>query len=126
MAITTNAAVVVKTPLEGDEFFTSVFTADVSGAEDVIAAVAGKSHYIRKIQVFTQSVTDLTVTFGSAQGADVTTIALGPLPMPDAGGMVTIDFGPDHALKIVNGTSFSVDTSLTAPISILVWAKTAD
>ena len=126
MAITANVAVVVKMPLEGDEFFTSAYSADASGAEDVIAAVTGKSHYVRKIQIHTQSVTDLTVTLGSGQGTGVTVIALGPLPMPDAGGVTTIDFGADHALKIVAGATFAVDTSAAAPISILVWAKTAD
>ena len=125
MAITANVAVFAKTPLEGDEWFVSAYSADFSGAEDLRAAETGKSHYIRKIQVFAQSVTDLTITFGSAQGTGVTTIYLGPLSVPDAGGIFTIDFGPDHALKIAEATTFAVDMSAASPTAILVWGKTA-
>jgi len=125
MAITANAAVYARPPVEGDEWFVSAYSADFSGAEDLKAAVTGKCHYIRKIQVFAQSVTDLTITFGSAQGTAVTTIYLGPISLPDAGGTITIDFGPDHALKIATGTAFSVDMSAASPTSILVWGTTA-
>jgi hypothetical protein len=126
MAITANAIVVVRPPVEGDEVVRSVYSADLSGAEDVVAAVAGKFLYIRKIQVFTQADANATITFGSAQTTGVTTIYLGPLSLRDAGGNFTIDFGPDHAMKIARSTSFSVDTSLATPTAIVVWYKVAD
>lgn len=126
MAITDNSLVYVRPPVEGDEWCVSMYSADLSGAEDLKAAVTGKCHYIRKVQIFTQSVTDVTITLGSAQTTGVTTIYLGPIPMPDAGGSTVIDFGPDHAMKIAVGTSFAVDTSATCPAAIIVWGKTAD
>ena len=126
MTITANSVVLARPPVEGDEWLVSAYSADFSGAEDLKAAVTGKSHYIRKIQVFAQSVTDLTITFGSAQGTGVTTIYLGPLSLPDAGGSFVIDFGPDHAIKIAVGTTFSVDMRAASPTGILVWGKTAD
>ena len=51
MAITTNAAVIKKTPLEGDQWLVSTYSADLAGGEDLVAAVAGKSLYISKVQV---------------------------------------------------------------------------
>lgn len=125
MAITTNSITVVRPPAEGDEWCISLYSADFSGGEDLLAATSGKCHYVRKIQLFTQSVTDVTVTIGSAQGTDVTTAYLGPIPMPDAGGSTVIDFGPDHAMKIASGTALSIDTSAACPAAVLVWGKTA-
>jgi hypothetical protein len=127
MAITTNSsASVIRPPVEGDWKFVSVYSADLSDAEDIIAATTGKKHYIRKIQVFAQSVADVTITFGAAQTSSVTTIYLGPLSLADAGGSILIDFGPDHALQVAVGTAFSVDMSAACPTAILVWYKTAD
>lgn len=125
MAITTNAIVVVRPPVEGDWVVASLYSADLTGAEDLVAAVAGKCIYVRKIQVFSQSVTDVTFDIGSAQGTGVTTIYLGPIPMPDAGGNVVIDFGPDHCMKIAVSTSLAIDQSGACPTSVLVWYKVA-
>lgn len=125
MAITANAIVVVKTPFEGDEVVASLYSADLSGAEDLVAAVTAKCIYVRKVQIFSQSVTDVTFDLGSAQGTGVTTIYIGPMPMPDAGGSCVIDFGPDHSMKIASATAFSIDTSAACPASVLVWYKIA-
>ncbi len=126
MAITTNVIVPVKVPLEGDWVVASLYSADLSGAEDLVAAVTGKSIYVQKVQIFAQSVTDITVTLGSAQSTGVTTIYLGPIPLPDAGGSALIDFGPDHAMKIAVSTTFAIDASASCPITVLVWYKYAD
>ena len=126
MAITTNVIVPVKVPLEGDWVVASLYSADFSGAEDLVAASSGKCIYVQKVQIFAQSVTDITVTLGSAQSTGVTTIYLGPIPLPDAGGSALIDFGPDHAMKIALSTAFSIDASASCPITVLVWYKYAD
>ena len=125
MAITANAIVVVKTPLEGDEVVASLYSADLSGAEDLVAAVTGKCIYVRKVQIFAQSVADITFDLGSAQGTGVTTIYIGPLPLSDYGSGAEIDFGPDHSMKIASATSFAIDTSGACPATILVWYKIA-
>ncbi len=125
MAITDNSISVVRPPLEGDEWCVSLYSADLSGGEDLKAAVTGKCHYVRKIQILTQSVTDVTVTIGGGQDTGVTTTYLGPIPMPDAGGSTIIEFGPDHAMKIAAATALSIDTSAACPTAVLVWGKTA-
>ena len=94
MAITTNAIVPTQPPVEGGWIVASLYSADLTGAEDLVAAVTGKCIYVQKVQIFSQSVTDATVTLGSAQGTGVTTVYLGPIPLPDAGGSILIDFGP--------------------------------
>lgn len=126
MAITTNSISVVKAPMEGDWKVASLYSADLSGGEDLVAAVTGKCIYVRRVQVFAQSVTDVMFDLGAAQDTGVTTIYTGPLPMPDAGGSAVIDFGPDHAMKVASATAFSIDTSAACPASILVWYKIAD
>lgn len=127
MAITANTVTFARPPVEGDVKFVSTYSADLSGCESLIAAVTAKAHYIIKIQAFCQSVTDVTITFGAGETTNaVTTILLGPIPMPDAGGSMTIDFGPDHALRVTTGTAFTVDMSATCPTAVLVWYKTAD
>jgi hypothetical protein len=126
MAITVNSAAVVRDRLEGDWWFVSVYSADLSGCEELKAAVTGKSHYIRKIQILAQSVTDITFTIGAGETSDaVTTAYLGPIPLPDAGGGAIFDFGPDHVLKIAVSSALTIDASAACPTMVLVWGKTA-
>jgi len=125
MAFTANAIVVTKTPLEGDWVWASLYIADLSGAEDAIAATSGKCIYIEKIYLHGGSETDFTVTLGAAQGTGVTTIYLGPIPLADAGGSTVIDFGPDHCMKVTSGTAFSADASGSGLVSMLIKYKIA-
>ena len=125
MAITNNTFNVVNPPIEGNNWAVSVYSANASGGEDIKAAESGKSHYVRKLIIATQSVSDLTVDIGSGQDTGITTIHLGPIPMPDAGGSITIDFGDDKMLKCTAGASLAVDTSAECPIWIYAEGKTA-
>jgi hypothetical protein len=125
MAITANAIVVVKTPLEGDWVWASLYSADLSGGEDLVAAVTGKCIYVQQVLVAGASVTDLTVTLGAAQDTGVTTIYLGPIPLSDQGSYIPIDFGPDHCMKVASATAFSVDASGAGVVSVLVKYKIA-
>jgi hypothetical protein len=123
MAITTNTFNLVKPPVHGKDFAVSVYSGDASGAEDILAAEAGKTHYVNKLIISTQSVTDVTVDIGSGQGTGVTTIHLGPIPMPDGGGNITIDFG-DKYMACTAGLALAVDTSAACPIWILAIGRT--
>jgi hypothetical protein len=125
MAFTDNAIVITPTPTEGDWKWASLYIADLSGAEDAIAAVSGKCIYIQKILTCGGSVTDLTVTYGAAQGTGVTTIYIGPIAFPDAGGVVDIDFGPDQCMKVAAGTAFSADASGAGIVTVLIKYKIA-
>ena len=125
MAFTANSISVVPTPTEGGWVWASIYIANLSDAEDAVAAVTGKCIYVQKIQIFSQSVTDITFDIGAAQGTGVTTIYIGPVPMPDAGGSVTIDFGPDHCMKVASATALSMDASASCPVSLLIKYKIA-
>lgn len=123
MAITDNAIEVVSIPPMDAEWCYSLYSADLSGGEDLVAAVTGKCHYVKKIQIFAQSVTDITVTIGGGQSTDVTTKYLGPIPLPDAGGECVIDFG-QKGMKLAVSTALSIDTSASCPMAVIVWGKT--
>jgi len=126
MGFTANAMTITKTPIEGDWKWASLYIADLSGAEDCITAVSDKCIYIQRILTCGGSVTDLTVTYGAAQGTGVTTIYIGPIAFPDAGGTVDINFGPDECMKVASGTAFSADASGAGIVTILIKYKIAD
>jgi hypothetical protein len=107
-------------PVEGNEWQISCYSADASGGEDLKAAETGKCHYLRKIKIYAQSVTDITVTIGAGQGTDVTTTYLGPIPLSDTGGFFELDLGK-NSLKVASATALSIDTSAACPI--FVWAE---
>lgn len=126
MAFTANSIVVVRTPMEGEWQWRSLYIADLSGAEDCIAAVTGKSIYVQKIWLSGASVADFTVTIGAAQDTGVTTIYIGPIVMSDQGGGVPpIDFGPDHCMKVAVGTALSADSSAAGIVTMLIKYKIA-
>jgi len=117
-AMTSNSIVIQNMPLGGSPFYYSLYNADVSGCEDLIAASSGKCHYIRKIILYAQSVTDVTFTIGSAEtdGA-VTTIYLGPIPLSDTGSSFEIDFG-SKAMVCASGTALTIDSSAACPVFV--------
>jgi hypothetical protein len=78
MAITDNTSFeLVVDPVCGNDWAKSLYSLDVSGGEDLVAAEVGKCHYVRRIKIYTQSVTDITVTIGAGQDTGITTIYLG-------------------------------------------------
>ena len=125
MAITANAIEVVNDPVGGASWAVSAYSADVTGGEVLKAAEVGYSHYISKILVHAQSVTDITVTIGGGPVASstVTTIYLGPIPLSDTGGIFLINFGK-RFMKVGNDVSLAIDTSATCPIFVYVEGKT--
>lgn len=127
MAITANAIVLKKKPLESDLKVASLYSADLTGGEDLVAAVTGKYIYVEKIQIITGSVSDGTFDIGAGQSTGVTTIYLGPINVADAGGNIVIDFGPDHAMQIAVSTALSIDQSggSANPTVVLVWYRIA-
>jgi hypothetical protein len=123
-AMTSNSIVIVETPTDGSPFNLSLYNADVSGTEDLIAASTGHIHYINKIVLYAQSVTDVTFTIGSDENSGaVKTIYLGPIPLPDAGGKFEIDFG-DNSMKCAVSTALTIDSSATCPVFVYLEGKT--
>ena len=124
-AMTSNSIVITKMPSDGAPFNLSLYNADVSGCEDLIALSAGKCHYVKKIKLYAQSVTDVTFTIGSAETGPgtVSTIYLGPIPLSDTGSNFEIDFG-ENAMKCAVGTALTIDSSAACPVFVWLEGKT--
>ena len=107
----------------GADFVYNYSVADAQGAEDIIAAVAGATHYIRKVSIVCTS--DATVTIGSGQtGTAVTTALIGPTPFDAAGtGQVLFDFGR-LGIKCTEGEAVTIDASAAGVISVIIEGRT--
>ena len=90
MGITTNAIVIVNKPV-GSPWAASLYTADLTGGEDLVAAVVGKNLYVTKLTIVAAAA--CTITIGAGQGTGVTLIYLGPIPFPATGGNNFTGFG---------------------------------
>lgn len=119
MAAMTDNAIVIATPPSGaTEWTISQYNADVSGGEDLKAGETGKYHYVKRLIIYAQSVTDVTFTIGAGQDTGITTVYLGPIPLSDTGSPFKIDFGPNRAMKIASATALSIDSSATCPVFV--------
>ena len=110
MAITTNTFTVVALPTAYKEWNKSLYSADLSGCEDIMAAEAGYSHYLTYLKI--RSATALTITVGSGEttGA-VTTIHLGPIPFDAASGIEIFTLPRGIGMKCTEGLALTVDAS---------------
>ncbi len=61
MAITANAMPVGQPPVNAVPFIASMYSADVSGGEDLKAAVALKSIYVKKLQIICDTTVDVDI-----------------------------------------------------------------
>ena len=96
-------------------FDISKYSADFSGGEDLLAGVAGKYIYVKKLKI--QCASAITIDIGAGQGTGVTTIYLGPIPFSASGPAFEIDFG-DRAMKIAVGTAFAIDASGAGAVAV--------
>ena len=118
-AMTENTLTIVTIPQGATLWTKSLYNADVSGCEDLVAASAGESHYVSRIIICSQSVADITFTIGSGETTSaVTTPHLGPIPMSDYGSSVEISFGPNRAMKCTVSLALTIDASVA---SCQVW-----
>ena len=122
-AFTSNTYNVDKLPMEGNLWFKSLYNADISGAEEIIAAAAGKSHYITKIVI--RTATALTVTIGSGEtDSGVKTAHLGPIPFDAASGVHIQTYPEGYGLKCTAGAAVVADASASGAIWMEVYGKT--
>lgn len=117
MAMTDYEITIVTPPIEGDWISSSQYCADIDDAFDLVTAVAGKTIYVRRIQVSCG-----TVSAWFTFGADVSANALvhtyvGPIYFGIASGLYIVDYG-DKALKLPLSHSFAVDGANAAPVWI--------
>lgn len=122
--MTDNAIEIVTAPIEGDWLCSSQYNADVTGCEDLLAAVTGKNHYIRLIRATSTSAT-ATLSFGADQNVGGTGLAhtyIGPVT---AYVQFIFDLNDDNrAIKLPVGHTFSVDGVTAAAVWIYFEYKT--
>ncbi len=124
MAIANLTINVTTPPISSDWFGKSMTSADVTGTEELLAAVAGKSHYIRRV-VISCGTASATISLGSGEttGA-LTSTQIGPITFSaSTAHPFVLDFG-EKAMKIAAGISFNIDGVTAAPVWIYFEHKT--
>jgi len=120
MAITTNSFTVQSLPSGGGEFHKSMYSADASDEEVVVAAVAGSSIFLTKLML--RCATACTVSIGSGSDGTMTTLHIGPIPLDAASGFVPLSFG-GKGMRCDSGLALVLITSVAAPIWIYAEGK---
>lgn len=103
-------------PVARSGFSINATSADASGAEELLAAVAGKSIYLTQLSI--TCVSAITVTVGEGETASaVTTVLYGPVPFAaTAPGQVKELF--NSPIKLTLATSLVVDASGAGSIHV--------
>ena len=133
----------VQIPVQGAKpFFIDAYNADVSGCEVVVAAVAGKYHYIKRVILDIEGwPLDPTVTLGSGEtGSAVTTVLTGPFTVAKEvetgtpaneehyvhAKHIDIDWamGENMGRRLTLGEALTIDSSIAVKVSIMVWGVT--
>lgn len=123
MAITDNAIVVKNIPADSNEWTVSLYSADVSGTEELMAAVTGKYHYIRKIIIDCASAITVSIGGGETTGA-LTATYIGPIPFAATTGQKIFDFG-NKGMKLAVSTALCIDASGAGAVSVVVEGHTS-
>jgi len=125
-AMTENTLTIATIPQGADLWTKSLYNADVSGCEDLVAASTGKYHYVSRLILCSQSVENVTFSIGSGETTSaVTTIHLGPIPMSDYGNWFELDFGLNRAMKCTVSLALTIDSSAACPVWIYIEGATA-
>ena len=99
-------------------FINNATSADASGGETIVAAVAGKSHYIRSITIV--CISAITVTIQDNTGTPV--VILGPAPFAATSAPLTVVF-PDP-VKVAAGKLVEVDASGAGAVNVVIQGYT--
>ena len=102
----------------GRGFINNATSADASGGETIVAAVASKSHFIQSITV--ACISAITVTIQDNTGTPV--VILGPVPFAATSSPVTVTF-PDP-VKVASGKLIEVDASGAGAVNVVIQGYT--
>lgn len=110
----------------GRGFINNGFSADASGTETVVPAVAGKSHYIKSINISCGEVA-ITATIQDNTGTPV--VLLGPVAflvegLSEFGGSASYSITYPDPLKVDSGKSIDIDTSTSGAINVVIQGYT--
>lgn len=97
-------------------FVANGYSADFSGCEQLVAAVAGKSIHIEKITVSSGAAITVTIGAGETTGA-VTTVVVGPLHMA-VNSSIPLEFS--RPIKLAAATALVVDASGSGAATVIV------
>ena len=98
-------------PTAGRDFHLSLQSEDVSGAEAILAAATGYSHYITKLSIRTDAAMDVSVGSGGDGGTAVTTVHFGPIPLAAGSGFFEWNAPQGMGVKCTADLSITIDTS---------------
>lgn len=102
----------------GSGFANNATSADASGGETIVAAVANKSHYITSIMI--ACITAITVTIQDNTGTPI--VILGPIPFAATSSPLTIDFL--KPVKVASGKLIEVDSSGAGAVNVFIQGYT--
>jgi len=94
------------------------YSADATGNEELVAAVTGKSHFIKKIRVdCCPGTTAKWIQINSTAAA-----LIGPVDLTDYNSTFEYEF--IEPLKVPVGTAINIDEESATPISVILEYKT--
>jgi hypothetical protein len=125
MAIVSNTFSIVSVPDDGVLFYKSLQSEDVTGAETIVAAVSGKTHYITHLLIHTDAAMDISIGSGAAAGA-LTTVHIGPVPLDATGGIFVWKAPEGFGLQCTNGSLVAIDSTAAGTIWIEARGKTCE
>lgn len=109
-------AITVTTPTAKNGFILNATSADVSGCEELKAAVSGKSIKVRHLTISNNSIGTLAVTIGEDENAGaVKTALIGPISIL-SGQTIPWNFNP--AMELAAGKALVVDADGAGAICV--------
>ncbi len=123
MTLTANTYQISALPNEGLLFYKSLSSEDVTGCEEVVAAVSGATHYITDVLIRTDAAMDISLGSGESTDA-ITTVHLGPAPLDAASGIFIWKAPPGMGLRCTSDTAFTIDSTAAGTLWLEVRGKT--
>ena len=112
-------AIVITNPAVGKwGFFANGVSADASGVEELVAAVAGKSIYVDHLTISSDSAISISIGEGEAVPGTIDTVLLGPIPFAVNQSMQWTFL--NGGMKLTAATSLVVEASGAGNINVFV------
>ncbi len=123
MSIVANTYNMRTIPTAGKDFHLSLQSADVSGAEAILAAESGYSHYITKLIIRTDAAMDVSIGSGGDGGTEVTTVHFGPIPLAAGSGFFDWEAPKLMGIKCTADLSITIDSTASGTMWIEAHGK---
>jgi hypothetical protein len=123
MAIVANTYNMKTIPTAGKDFHLSLQSEDVSGAEAILAAESGFSHYITKLNIRADAAMDVSIGSGGDTGTGVTTVHFGPIPLDANTGYWSWKAPRGMGIKCTANLSITIDSTAGGTIWIEAHGK---